>query len=105
MKYLIVVDMQKDFINGSLGSKLAEKIVPDVVEKVKNFDGEVFFTRDTHHDNYFATLEGEKLPVLHCVKNTDGWQIIDELLPYIKHRYNVINKYDNYEDDVIFRKS
>ena len=92
-KVLIVVDIQRDFVDGSLGSPEAQAIVPKVVEKVKNFDGEVFFTRDTHHDNYFVTLEGSKLPILHCVENTDGWQIIDELLPYIKHRYNVIDKY------------
>ena len=84
MKYLIVVDMQKDFINGSLGSKLAEKIVPDVVEKVKNFDGKVIFTRDTHYADYMQTQEGKKLPVPHCIKDTDGWQICDELKDYAK---------------------
>ena len=82
MKYLIVVDMQKDFINGSLGSKLAEKIVPEVVEKVKNFDGKVIFTRDTHFADYMQTQEGKKLPVPHCIKDTDGWQICDELKDY-----------------------
>lgn len=83
MKYLIVVDMQQDFINGSLGSEDAEKIVPAVVEKVKNFDGKVIFTRDTHFDNYLQTREGKKLPVLHCLKDTAGWQICDELKPYV----------------------
>lgn len=82
MKYLIVVDMQKDFITGSLGSELAEKIVPAVVEKVKNFTGKVIFTRDTHFDDYMQTQEGEKLPVQHCIKDTDGWQICDELKVY-----------------------
>ena len=82
MKYLIVVDMQKDFINGSLGSKLAEKIVPEVVEKVKKFDGKVIFTRDTHFADYMQTQEGKKLPVPHCIKDTDGWQICDELKDY-----------------------
>ena len=82
MKYLIVVDMQNDFITGSLGSELAKKIVPDVVEKVKSFDGKVIFTRDTHFDDYMNTQEGRKLPVLHCMKDTDGWQICDELKPY-----------------------
>ena len=84
MKYLIVVDMQVDFITGSLGSDLATAIVPNVVEKVKNFDGTVIFTRDTHYDNYLLTQEGEKLPVPHCIKDTAGWQICDELLPYVK---------------------
>lgn len=83
MKYLIVVDMQNDFITGSLGSKLAEKIVPDVVEKVKNFSGKVIFTKDTHFADYLNTQEGKKLPVQHCIKDTDGWQICDELKPYV----------------------
>ena len=82
MKYLIVVDMQVDFITGSLGSRLAMDIVPNVVEKVKNFDGKVIFTRDTHFDNYMSTQEGKNLPVPHCIKDSDGWQICDELKPY-----------------------
>ena len=82
MKILIVVDMQNDFITGTLGSADAVKIVPAVVEKVKNFDGKVIFTRDTHFEDYMSTQEGEKLPVKHCIKDTDGWQICDELQPY-----------------------
>ena len=84
MKYLIVVDMQNDFITGSLGSSMAEAIVPAVTEKVKNFDGKVIFTRDTHFENYMSTQEGKKLPVEHCIKDTHGWQVCDELLPYVK---------------------
>lgn len=83
MKYLIVVDMQVDFITGSLGSELATAIVPNVVEKVKSFDGKIIFTRDTHFDNYMQTQEGRNLPVPHCIKNSDGWQICDELKPYV----------------------
>ena len=82
MKFLIVVDMQADFITGSLGSKDAQAVVPAVVNKVKNFDGKVVFTRDTHFDNYLQTQEGKKLPVAHCIKDTEGWQICDELKPY-----------------------
>lgn len=82
MKVLVVVDMQTDFITGSLGSKDAEKIVPFVLEKVKNFDGRIIFTRDTHTNDYMNTQEGKKLPVMHCVKDTPGWQICDELKPY-----------------------
>ncbi len=82
MKFLIVVDMQNDFIRGSLGSDMAKAIVPYVVEKVKGFDGKVIFTRDTHFDDYMQTREGRKLPVPHCIKGTDGWQICDELAPY-----------------------
>ena len=76
---LVVVDMQKDFINGALGTKEAEAIVPAVEEKVKNFKGEVVFTRDTHFDNYSETQEGQKLPVPHCIKGTEGWQIEERL--------------------------
>ncbi len=82
MKYLIVVDMQNDFITGTLGSKLAEAIVSNVVEKVKSFEGKIIFTRDTHFADYMQTQEGKKLPVEHCIKDTDGWQICDELTPY-----------------------
>lgn len=82
MKFLIVVDMQVDFINGALGSKDAEAIVPTVLEKVKGFDGKIIFTRDTHHAAYMDTQEGRKLPVTHCVKDTDGWQICTDLRTY-----------------------
>ena len=83
MKYLIVVDMQNDFITGSLGSKMAEAILPRVVEKVKGFDGKVIFTRDTHFADYLQTQEGKHLPVEHCIKDTHGWQICDALAPYV----------------------
>ena len=72
MKYLIVVDMQVDFITGSLGSKTAEDIVLSVVKKVNNFDGKIIFTRDTHDENYLKTREGRMLPVKHCIKDTLG---------------------------------
>ena len=79
MKFLIVVDMQADFITGSLGSEQAAAIVPNVVEKIKQFDGRIIFTRDTHFGDYMATQEGRKLPVPHCIKDSDGWQICDEI--------------------------
>ena len=82
MKFLIVVDMQVDFTTGSLGSPHAAAIIPHVVEKVKAFDGKVIFTRDTHGENYLQTQEGTKLPVVHCIKDTDGWQICEELRPF-----------------------
>ena len=74
-KVLVVVDMQKDFINGVLGTKEAEAIVDSVVETVKCFEGEVNFTRDTHAENYLETQEGKNLPVPHCIKGTDGWKL------------------------------
>ncbi|MBR4983036.1 MAG: cysteine hydrolase [Lachnospiraceae bacterium] len=74
-KILIVVDMQNDFITGALGTKEAQAIVPYVKEVVENFKGKVFFTRDTHFDNYLETQEGKNLPVSHCIKWTEGWHI------------------------------
>lgn len=76
---LVVVDMQKDFIDGALGTKEAAEIVENVAEKIKNFEGEVIFTRDTHFENYSTTQEGRKLPVPHCIKDTTGWQIDERL--------------------------
>ena len=76
---LIVVDMQNDFIDGALGTKEAAAIVPKVEDKIRNFDGEVFFTRDTHETWYLETQEGKNLPVPHCIRGTEGWQIRKEL--------------------------
>ena len=76
---LIVVDMQNDFIDGALGTKEAVAIVPKVEEKIRNFDGDVFFTRDTHETYYLETQEGKNLPVKHCIRDTEGWQIRKEL--------------------------
>ncbi len=74
-RFLIVVDMQKDFVDGALGTKEALRIVPNVVEKIKGFDGEIIVTYDTHSENYMETNEGKHLPVPHCIKGTDGWQL------------------------------
>ncbi len=79
MKLLIVVDMQNDFIDGALGTPEALAIVPHVKERIERFDGKVIFTRDTHLDNYMETQEGKNLPVPHCIKDTNGWQIRSEL--------------------------
>ncbi len=79
MKILVVVDMQNDFIDGALGSPEAVAIVPYVKSLIESFDGKVYFTRDTHAENYMETQEGKNLPVPHCIKGTHGWQIRDEL--------------------------
>ena len=79
MDILVVVDMQKDFIDGALGTPEAVQIVPYVKELIETFDGKVLFTRDTHFENYMQTQEGRNLPVVHCVKDTPGWQIHPEL--------------------------
>ena len=76
---LIVVDMQNDFIDGSLGTKEAVAIVPKVREKIQQFNGTVLFTRDTHGPNYLQTQEGRNLPVEHGIKGTEGWEISLEL--------------------------
>lgn len=74
-KFLVVVDMQNDFIDGSLGTSEAVSIVDNAAEKIKNFDGEIFVTLDTHYDDYLQTSEGKNLPVPHCIKETDGWNL------------------------------
>ena len=76
---LLVIDMQNDFIDGALGTKEAVAIVPTVKAKIENFDGTVLFTRDTHETCYMETQEGKNLPVPHCIRGTDGWQIRPEL--------------------------
>ena len=81
MKFLIVVDMQNDFITGSLGTKEAQAIVPNVKTRIESGEfKEIIFTKDSHYSNYLtSTLEGEKLPIEHCIKHTIGWNIIPEL--------------------------
>lgn len=89
MKTLIVVDMQKDFIDGALGTAEAVAIVPKVKKKIEEYKArgdEIIFTRDTHTEDYLNTNEGKYLPVVHCVKGTAGWQILDELdIPDCEH--------------------
>ena len=80
MNILVVIDMQNDFIDGALGTAEAEAIVPNVVDRIKNFNGLVLATRDTHGENYLETQEGKKLPVEHCIQGTKGWQIADGLV-------------------------
>lgn len=79
MKKIIIIDMQNDFVTGSLGTKEAREIVPHIIDRLKEYSkADVIFTRDTHYDNYLNTLEGKNLPVTHCVKCTHGWEIIPE---------------------------
>ena len=79
MNILVVVDMQNDFIDGALGTPEAVAIVPKVMVKMMNFDGLVLATRDTHGEDYLERQEGKKLPVVHCIKGTHGWEIKDEI--------------------------
>ena len=86
---LVVVDMQNDFITGSLGTAEAVAIVPAVKEKIEGFSGRVIYTRDDHGKNYLSTREGSVLPVEHCIRGSRGWEICDELLPL---RGDVVDK-------------
>lgn len=70
---LVVVDMQNDFITGTLGSEAAQAVVGRVCEKIRAFEGGIVFTMDTHLEDYLNTQEGERLPVKHCIANTEGW--------------------------------
>lgn len=79
MKVLVVVDMQNDFIDGALGTKEAVAIVDKVADKIGKFEGKVIYTRDTHFDNYMDTREGKNLPVKHCIKGTEGFEISSKL--------------------------
>ena len=88
MEILIVVDMQNDFVSGALGTPEAGEIVPYVVGRVvegMNRGEEILFTRDTHEANYLSTQEGKKLPVPHCVRDTEGWEIVEPLRKYAEH--------------------
>ena len=76
---LLVIDMQNDFVYGPLSTDQAREIIQNVKEKVLNFKGDIYFTRDTHFENYLSSQEGKKLPVAHCIKDTEGWQIIEDL--------------------------
>lgn len=85
-RILIVIDMQNDFITGALGTEEARSVLPRVLAYVKRWtaerQGEIYFTRDTHHGNYLETQEGRELPVVHCLEGTEGWQLCPELTEY-----------------------
>ena len=92
-KFLIVVDMQKDFVDGALGSAEAAAIVPNVVRKIQDFDGELIATFDTHHENYMDTAEGKKLPVPHCIQGTPGWALDSAVAAALENRdYTAVEK-------------
>ena len=91
--FLIVVDMQKDFVDGALGTPEAVSIVPAVCEKIRDFKGDIIVTYDTHTADYLNTAEGKKLPVTHCVKDTDGWQLDAAVAAALAEKsYTVVEK-------------
>lgn len=92
---LVIIDMQNDFISGSLGSEEAKKIVPNVkarIEKAIKENEDIFFTKDTHYDDYLDTMEGKHLPVKHCIDKTFGHDICDELKTFEKNAKNIFIK-------------
>ena len=92
--FLIAVDIQKDFVNGALGTKEAVAMIPAAVEKLKSFDGEIFVTLDTHFADYLQTAEGRKLPVPHCIKDTEGWQLDKAVAAALADReYTAVEKH------------
>ena len=92
-KLLIVVDMQKDFVDGALGSAEAVAIVPNVVKKIEGFDGDIIVTYDTHEENYMQTQEGAHLPVPHCIKGTPGWELDEKVQAALDNKmYTCVEK-------------
>ena len=92
-QFLIVVDMQKDFVDGALGTAEAQAIVPAVAEKIRGFAGEIIVTYDTHEEDYMETREGRFLPVPHCIRDTDGWQLDAAVADALAERaYTVVEK-------------
>ena len=91
--FLVVVDMQKDFIDGALGTAEAVAVKPFAVDKIRGFDGEIFATLDTHGPDYLSTAEGRKLPVEHCIKGTPGWELDPEIRAALdEHGYVPVEK-------------
>lgn len=92
MKCLLVIDMQNDFLTGALGTPEGAGIVGNVCGLIRGFDGKVIYTRDTHGENYLDTREGQKLPVPHCIRGTDGWQICEEVQKRIRPQDRIVDK-------------
>ena len=92
-RILIVVDMQRDFVDGKLGTKEAVGIVDNVASKIQGFDGRIFVTLDTHHPDYLDTSEGKKLPVPHCIKDSEGWLLDEKVSDALEGKdYRIIEK-------------
>lgn len=92
-RFLIVVDMQNDFVDGALGSENAVKIVENVSRKIKGFDGTIIATLDTHSDDYLDTQEGKKLPVKHCIKGTEGFELNRRVMSALEEKeYTLLEK-------------
>ena len=91
MKILVIVDAQNDFITGSLGSKEAQRVLPNILEKINNISktDTVLLTSDTHYGDYLDTNEGKNLPVKHCIIGTDGWDIHPDVIAALGDKYRM----------------
>lgn len=94
MKTLIIVDMQVDFLTGSLANTEAQKIIPNMVDFILKWDEDIICTRDTHYADYLETQEGKNLPIYHCQYGTEGWNINEDIWQAVKEKANfiVVNK-------------
>lgn len=97
MKVLVVIDMQNDFITGVLGNAETASVVDKVVKRINDFheaekDGRIIATLDTHFENYLSTQEGKNLPVPHCIKGTNGWNLVDQIKSLLSENDVMINK-------------
>lgn len=104
-KLLVVVDVQNDFVNGVLGSEVAKKTIPKIVNKINNWDGDICATRDTHYSDYLSTSEGKHLPVVHCIDGSEGWKIVDEVQSALDHRYETEIKKNGFNRIYILNKN
>lgn len=85
-KLLVIIDVQNDFVSGTLGSEVAKNIIPNIVNKINNWNGDICATRDTHYSDYLLTNEGKHLPIIHCIDGTDGWKLVDEVQSALDNR-------------------
>lgn len=91
--FLIVVDIQNDFVDGALGTKEAVGIIENSANKINSFDGEIIVTYDTHSEEYLQTSEGKNLPVEHCIKGTKGFELNEKIAEALKNRdYKIVEK-------------
>ena len=106
MKVLLVVDVQNDFVTGTLASTETQRCIPRIKEKIQqriNEGWHVIFTQDTHYDEYLATMEGKYLPVPHCIENTWGWQLVDEIKEFAESQsYTTITK-NKFCDNLLYK--
>lgn len=90
---LVVIDIQNDFVDGALGTKEAQGIIENAAKKIKDFNGKIFVTLDTHYENYMETAEGKNLPVPHCIKGTKGWELNSKIKEALEGKnYTVVEK-------------